>query len=215
MINPKFTRGEYWLLTTVAELAVPICWLDWDEIEEVLNKPGHGMARSLLVNTMEKLFFDGLIVAQRFEHWEENFVLTSEQIETALDERQNIKEHYYRLTAKGGEYWESFASPNWNYYINAGFELPEDNAIWHGELICTTKEHLEKYFQSLRTYNYEVDEGTIQRDEIKPWGATYWKKLPIGHRIRFQCKDKENEIDFKVPDPINQAWYDNLWCYWR
>lgn len=215
MINPKLTRGEYWLLTTVAELAVPICWLDWVGIEEALNKPGHGMPRSLLVNTMEKLFSDGLIIAQRFDQWDECLVLTPEQIEAALDERQNKKEHYYRLTVKGGEYWEAFASPNWDYYINGGYELPEDNAIWHGELICATKKHLETYFLSLSTHDYEVNEESIQRDILKPWDATYWKILPIGHRIRFKCKDKENKIDFKAPDPINQGWYDSLWCYWR
>jgi hypothetical protein len=215
MINPDFTRGEYWLLTTVAELAVPICWLDWEDIEEVLNKPGHGMDRQLLVNTLEKLFSDGLIVAHRFDHWDDCFVLSSKNIEIALDERQNNKEHFYRLTAKGGDYWEAFASPNWNFYISAGYELPEDNDIWHGELICTTKEHLEKYFQSLCAHDYEVDVKSIQLDVLEPWAATYWKELPIGHRIRFKCKDMETKIDPNTPEQINQEWYDSLWCNWR
>jgi hypothetical protein len=215
MINPKFTRGEYWLLTTVAELAVPICWLDWDDIEEVLNKPGHGMDRPLLINTMETLFSGGLIIAHRFDHWDDCLVLSYEQIDTVLDERQNKKEHYYRLTEKGGKYWETFASPNWNYYIDAGYELPDDNAIWHGELICKTKEHLEKYFLSLRSHNYEVYAESIRRDVLRPWEATYWKKLQTGHRIRFKCKDKENEKDFNTPGTINQEWYDRLWCHWR
>ena len=184
-------------------------------LKRLLNKPSHRMDRSLLVNTMEKLFSDGLIIAHRFDHWNDCLVFSSEQIEAALDERQNKKEHYYRLTSKGGKCWEAFASPNWDYYISAGYELPEDNAIWHGELICTTKEHLEKYFQSLCTHDYEIESDSIKRDVLKPWGATYWKKLSIGHRIRFKCKDKENIKDFNTPDQIDQGWYDSLWCYWR
>jgi hypothetical protein len=164
---------------------------------------------------MEKLFSDGLIIASRFDHWDDCFVFPSEQIETALNERQNKKAHYYRLTSKGGECWEAFASPNWDYYVSAGYELPEDNAIWHGELICTNKGHLEEYFRSLRTHDYEVVAASIKRDVLKPWDATYWKKLPIGNRIRFKCKDKENIKDINTPDPINHEWYDSLWCYWR
>ncbi len=215
MINPRFTRGEYWLLETVAELAVPICWLGWEGMEEALNKPGHGMERPLLVYTMQKLFSDGLIVAHRFNRWDDCFDLTSEQIETALDERQNKKEHYYRLTAKGGKYWEAFASPNWNLYINDSYKLLEDNDIWLGELVCMTNEHLEKYFRSLRYHHYDVDDNSIQWDVIKTWKATYWKELPKGHRIRFRCKNKEKNIDPYVPDPTDQLWYDKLWYHWQ
>jgi hypothetical protein len=41
--NPSFTRGEYWLLETVVEHAVPIGWLDWEDLEIALNKQGHGI----------------------------------------------------------------------------------------------------------------------------------------------------------------------------
>jgi hypothetical protein len=54
MINPSFTRGEYWLLETCVEAAIPICWLDWSELEEALNKATHGMNKTLLVETMSK-----------------------------------------------------------------------------------------------------------------------------------------------------------------
>lgn len=215
MINPSFTRGEYWLLETAAEFGIPICWLDWEEMEEALNKQGHGMKRPHLIRTMEKLFYEGLIIANRFGKMDDCFVLSSEQIESALDERQNKKEHYYRLTAKGGEYWEAFASPNCSKFISVGYELPDDTDIWVGELVCMTKEHLEKYFRSLRYYDYAVDEKSIQWDVLRPWKATYWKELPLGHRVQFKCKDKENKTNANTPDPIDQLWYDRLWCEWR
>lgn len=215
MINPSFTRGEYWLLETVAEVALPICWLDWAEMEEALNKTGHGMVRPLLVDTMHKLFSEGLIAAH-LDDLNDCLVLSSEQIEAALDESQNCKGyHYYGLTKKGGEYWEAFASPNWKYYIDCGFELPEDDNeyMWAGEIICMTKEHLEGYFESLIHYQYNVNAETVQWDFLEPWKATYWKELPIGHRVKFRCKDKEGIFDQLYPN--EQLWYDKLWCHWK
>ncbi|MCK5217921.1 hypothetical protein KAR10_00255 [bacterium] len=215
MINPSFTRGEYWLLEAVSELALPICRLNWENIEEALNKTGHNMSRPLLVETMQKLFSEGLIVARRFDHWNDCFVFTAEQIETALDERQDKKEHYYCLTTKGGEHWEAFAFPEWNYYIDVGYELSEDDDLWIGELICSNKDHLKTYFHSLSYYKYDVVGKSIQWDILEPWKATYWKELPIGHRIRFHCRKKEHNSDPHVPSQIDQLWYDKLWYQWR
>jgi hypothetical protein len=221
MIIPSFTRGEYWLLETVVEVATPITWLDSEHIEELLNKKGHGMSRSLLVNTMHKLFLEGLIIAHRGDDWNERYILGPEQIDAALGERHALNEiqkrQYYGLTEKGGEYWEAFASPNWNHYIDCGFELPEDDNenIWAGEIICMTKTYLENYFESLNYYQYDIETNTVQWDFLEPWKATYWKELPTGHRVRFRCKDKENRFDPSVPRQIDQTWYDKLWYQWQ
>jgi hypothetical protein len=220
MINPRFTRGEYWLLETVAEAATPICWLDSENLEEVLNKKGHGMSRSLLVDTMHKLFLDGLIIAHRGGEWNDSCIIGPDQIEAALDERYPLEEiqerYYYGLTEKGGEYFEAFASPNWSFYIDCSFEMPEDDKeyIWAGEIICMTKTHLENYFKSLSFYQYDIDTKTVQWDLLEPWKATYWKELPTGHQVRFRCKDKEL-IDPALPRPIDQTWYDKLWYQWQ
>jgi hypothetical protein len=214
MINPSFTRGEYWLLETAVEVPIPICWLDWAEMEEALNKSGHGMSRSLLIETMRKLFKEGLITAHRFGKWNDAFELSPVEIETALNEKQNIKEHFYRLTKKGGIYWEAFARPNWNLYVSAGYEIPEENNIWTGEIACANKGHLEGYFRLLSHHDYDVDENTIQWDVFGPWDATYWKELPLGHRLRFRCHEKEKGQDHPTP-PLSQCWYNNLWYQWR
>ena len=105
MINPGFTRGEYWLLEEVVEAATPISWLASENLEETLNKTGHGMSRMLLVETMLGLFKEGLITAHHSNQWENCFALTSGQIESALDEELDDKvhyerAHYYRLTPK-------------------------------------------------------------------------------------------------------------------
>lgn len=181
------------------------------------------MGRSLLVDTMHKLFAEGLIVAHKFGKSDDCFVLSPKQIEKALDERKDKKEHYYRLTKKGGEYWEAFASPQWDYFIYREYGLPDDSGAWVGELVCMTKDFLEDYFQSLRYHVYEIYENTIKWDVLRPWEATYWKELPIGHRVKFKCKGKKYKYDPDNPGALDLEWYDdhdeewfaNQWYRWR
>lgn len=173
------------------------------------------MEHDLLVNTLHGLFSEGLIFAHRFGRPEECIELSPEQIENALNEKRNMKEHYYGLTERGGAHWEAFSSPDWENYIDASYGLQDEADIWSGELICMTKKHLEAYFRSLRYYNYDVDENSIRWDIMKPWKATYWKQLPSGHRVRFGYREKESKEDSTIPDPIDQLWYDLLWCEWR
>lgn len=213
MINPRLTRCEYWLLETVAELAIPIRWLDHKDLEIALNKPGHGMDRALLIETMQKLFSEGLITTNRLDDIEDDFVFTKGQLESALSEKLQKDQHYYCLTKKGGQYWEAFASPDWNYYIDSGFQPIENDEYWLGELICSKKDHLENYFNSLCYYQYDVDKNSIQRDTLEPWEATYWKELPMGYRIRFRCLQKE--INYDSREPIETSWYDHKWYRWR
>ena len=53
-MEPRFTRGEYWLLETVVEQEWEICALIWSELEIVLNKKGHGLTRASLVETFHE-----------------------------------------------------------------------------------------------------------------------------------------------------------------
>jgi hypothetical protein len=212
MINPSFTRGEYWLLETVAEFGIPICWLVYEDIEEALNKQGHGMERPLLVDTMQWLFSEGLIVAHKFGQPNDCFNLTTEQIDSALNEKRNMKEHYYCLTTKGSELWEAFASPRWDNYITECYE-PINDTKEKCILMCSQKGRLESQLNSLRYYEYEIEDDSIMWDIEEPWQATYWKQLAIGHRVSFVFKYKDK--DYSLPNPLNRCWYDKLWCRWR
>jgi len=214
MINPSLTRGEYWLLEAVAELPIPVSWLDHVDMEEILNKTGHGMDRFLLVQTMQKLFTEGLIVAARGNR-NEKLVFSFEHIEAALNETRNGKEHYYRLTSKGGRYWEAFARPDWDLYICCWFKPSGCDDVWAGEIICANRKHLEGYFKSLNYHEYNVDPDSIRWDLLEPWEATYWKRLPLGHRIRFLGREKDLDGNSSFPTPIDQLWYDSLWYRWR
>ncbi len=214
MINPSLTRGEYWLLETVAELCIPIWLLNSEGLELDLNKPSHGLTENLLITTLEKLFKEGLITAHRFDHEEEDLVFSAEQIQAAFTDRQPDKLYFYGLTPKGGQIWEAFARPNWNYHIDGGYQPDDDNFdIWFGEIICVQKDHLNNYFNSIVINQYDVDKKTIQWDIMEPWQATYWKKLPTGYRIRFYGREKKNTN--QPPSLRGQTWYDNRWYRWR
>ena len=144
-MEPRFTRGEYWLLETVVEHELEICALIDNDLELRLNKTDHGLARTSLVETLYRLLSSGLIYAKNEEM---GFISTAEQIELALDEPKRgvgvplngRKVTYYGLTQEGGAQWEAFAAPDWRKYIAASFQLADDGESEMWEL---------KYFHQL------------------------------------------------------------------
>ena len=106
-MEPRFTRGEYWLLETVVTYEWNICDLLGSDLELHVNKKGHGLTRASLVETFHRLLSSGLIYAKNEAT---GFISTPEQIERALDEIEsrrvdpvNEKEFtYYGLTQEGG-----------------------------------------------------------------------------------------------------------------
>ena len=109
-MEPRFTRGEYWLLETVVEHELEICALIDNDLALRLNKKGHGLTRNALVETFYRLLSSGLIYAKNEAT---GFILTLEQIELALDEPKRWvgipvderKVTYYGLTQEGGAQW--------------------------------------------------------------------------------------------------------------
>ncbi|MDE0683126.1 MAG: hypothetical protein OXI63_09450 [Candidatus Poribacteria bacterium] len=225
-MEPRFTRGEYWLLETVVENEWDIPVLIDSDLELHLNKKGHGLTREALVETLHRLLSSGLIYAEtRFMFSEEvlDFISTAEQIELALDESKawnGVPENerkitYYGLTQEGGAQWEAFAAPDWQRYIIAGFGFLDDteDIIW--EMICADKDWLEKYFESQRYYEPEtIVLESVARDYIAPWQATYWKQLDGAHRIRFRDPD-ESKQETSPPSFPDMGYFNRLWCAWR
>jgi len=222
-MEPRFTRGEYWLLETVVEHELKICDLVDNDLELHLNKKGHGLTRTSLVETFYRLLSSGLIYAKNEAT---GFILTPEQIELALDEPKRWvgvpvderKVTYYGLTQEGGAQWEAFAAPDWQRYIDASFGCLEDHEDSMGEMICADKDWLEKYFESRCFYNPEdVILESVVRDYIVPWDATYWKQLEGAHRIRFREPDESEKVNLRVPVPSlpSMGYFNRLWCAWR
>ena len=144
-MEPRFTRSEYWLLETVVEHELEIFALVDDDLELHLNKKGHELTRTSLVETLYRLLSSGLIYAKNEEI---GFISTAEQIELTLDEPKRWigipvderKVTYYGLTQEGGAQWEAFAAPDWQKYITASFQLADDGEYEMWELICGNKD---------------------------------------------------------------------------
>ena len=223
-MEPRFTRGEYWLLDTVVEFRFPVSSLMASNLEEILNKKGHGLTRDALIETLDRLITWGLISA---ENKADPPISTPQDIERALNEprwridspvdRRTITR--YGLTQEGCTQWEAFAAPDWQKYIYTSFHLPDDpddsDPIIR-EAICADKAWLERHFKSKCFYHARhVSLATVEWDYIAPWDVTYWKQLQGAHRVRFQEPDEteaQNAKRYPLPKP---EWYRSLWCAWR
>jgi hypothetical protein len=218
MNNPSFTRGEYWILGAVAEHPIAIFWLLHENIEEALNRRKHGMSKKMLLLTMKKLISEGFIEIFQQDSVIIGNELAIENMEEYLskDKQKKSKSYYYKLTQKGGKYWESFAFPNWEFYMtNMLSYFRDESDVGFFELISANKKYLEFYYRSLSYHEYNVIESSIQESTIKPWQATYWKELPIGYKMTFDCYCKENFTDIGVPEKNNMLFYKQIWCNWR
>ena len=215
-MQPRFTRGEYWLLESVVSWKLPIWRLDRASLDEVLNKEAHGMSRELLVETLTKLFAAGLVDATTAEA--QHLSLTAAQVEMALDETDLVDCTTYALTSKGGAQWEAFASPHWEHYVKGWFECPneDDPELERAEYVCQNRSTVERHFKSLEHYDFDVVQGSVQWDVLEPWQATYWKELPVGHRLRFDGRRRPESDGEWPPRPVylNDI-YDHLWYPWR
>ena len=228
-MEPRFTRGEYWLLETVIEHEWDICGLMESDLELHLNKKGHGLTRTALVETLHRLLSSGLIYAEsrvNFSDEATDVISTKEQIELAFDERKSWsgvplyerKVTYYGLTQEGGAQWEAFAAPDWQKYIDAGCHFSDGYEYGMWELMCADKVWLERYFESKCFYDpHEVTLESVERDYIAPWQATYWKQLEGAHRIRFRGPDESERENFE-PSPYafpDVGYFGRVWCAWR
>ena len=222
-MEPRFTRGEYWILETAVEGRFPVADLMDSDIEVTLNKKGHGLTRTALLETLHRLISWGLISVKNEV---DGVISTHQQIEHALNEPirriprvGERKRTYYRLTPEGGGQWEAFAAPDWQKYIYTSLHLPDDPD--HSdqvirEAMCADKAMLERYFKSKCFYDARhVSLATVEWDYIAPWDVTYWKQLEGAHRVRFHSPDQtevQNAKRYPLPKP---EWYLNLWCAWR
>ena len=220
-MEPRFTRGEYWLLEIAVEHEWHISELIDSELELHLNKKGHGLTRASLLNSLYRLLSSGLIYAKNEV---DGFISTYEQIECALNEPPGEiapagEEKYtsYGLTQEGGAQWEAFAAPDWEKYVESSVFSDADeseNEIW--EVMCADKEWLEKYFDSMCFHQQlEVSVESVAWDYAAPWEVTYWKQLEGAHILRFQAQDKSEAEDYERSPPPSPEWYRSVWCVWR
>jgi len=225
-MTPSFTRAEYWLLEAAVRECLPIAGLSDGDAAGQVNKADHGVTREVLVRSLDRLFTDGLIIGEEWRSpWSKHrrkIRLGRLEIERELS-RQSFSEDgivdgygpkavYYWLTPKGGAAWEAFAHPDWDIFLDgfAGYEMAEHGPE-HGDATCPSKLRLELYLAGVRWLGYEIDRNAIVWRIIRPWKATYWKKLPMAHRVRFPII-RRTEMDWaQMPHDYREL---NRWYCW-
>jgi len=185
--SPRLTRGEYWLLEIMAELIIPAGFLSRDDLGMIVNKPLHGLSQDELLATILELSRQGL-VSYTINHDETEYEFSStDQIRNALAEesRRGQGKTYLRLTSEGGRVWEAFAAPRWDEYIADSWLFDESLGLEIGQLICTNRGRLQRFFKSKYPSLSQIDPSHVWWDTLEPWQATYWRTLPTAHRVRF------------------------------
>ena len=201
----KLSRGEYWILESLISIKYPVCDYSSPDHEAIFNRPTHGLDHAELLDTLDAMVRSGWISAHWWDMLPDHdpetapFAPTRKEIEAALvaprlDSLRHPSERpplmYAELTALGGSVWESFACPTWDAFmdVDLGMNGP-------GEFVAVQKWRLEKYLLHAHYLGTLIRLDTLQWDVISPWQATYWKTLPVGHRVRF-----ENQQDHSIPN---------------
>lgn len=212
-----FTRAEYWILELVVEGSWPLTYLASRNIDEMFNRPGHGLDRPALIDCLEGLFVAGLIEGGVSPGDLPASPLSRDRIIAALDEagpREERPYTYYQLTAKGASQWEAFAKPNWRHFVLDDSDCEAKG----GQLTCMDRKWLGVYLARSSIAEGPIDQNSVKYQEIGPWEATYWKVLRQGWRVEF-CRAEEEtgynsyadliarELLFRGFCEIRDGWY--------
>jgi hypothetical protein len=217
-MNPRFTRGEYWLLETVVEGSRPLCFLPEPGVSQALNKPSHGMHSVMLMDTLEGLFDLGLIHFARYGNEGTGPMagcLGRKEMETAFEERLGSPfQTHYALTAEGGRQWEAFAAPRWDRYVECSTRYDRSGSREMGVLISPDRARLERLLNGAHHMGQAVNSKHVHWRVLRPWQATYWKQLPEAHLVCYRFE----EFKFNFGD--NPHWfmkfYENRgWYRWQ
>jgi hypothetical protein len=224
-MEPRFSRGEYWLLETVVQDGRQFLYLPEPGVGRALNKPGHGLDRRALVDTFQRLFQTGLIGAATLRSggccgpFERS--LSRPEIETALEETRDDQEAlgpaydetYFGLTAAGGRQWEAFAAPDWGRYIQR-YERRSRFGRWTiGVLVSPDPTQVDHLLEGARFMGHAVDQNHVHRRSIRPWQATYWKQLPHGYLASYRFDEVESNWE-DAPYRFMRLCENRRWCRW-
>lgn len=208
-MNPRLTRGEFWLLNAVVEYCVPISWLKrgspggkWNLLSD------HDLEREALVQTLVRMAEHGWITGHRSlspvpgQKYEDArpLPMSREHIERALDEPDRYGERgwwraYLELTPAGGAVWEAFASPRWERYLDECAELPEGyDEETHRSICGVSRQRIERFMRLREKHGEFIHWGSCQWDILSPWQATHWKTLPVGYRVTYLCDGERDDL---------------------
>ena len=205
--------NEFWLLDSVLEMRHPLSMLTSEQVESWFGRPAHGMTRDELLGLLGELFARGDLCASTDERGD--FVPAEAELAAALDGGADAD---YGLTEAGGARWEALARPDWNRFMDEVYGDDSAGAItgralggqYAGEITCADRVHLDQYLQGVVYNGFLPHPETVQVETLTPWQALYWKVLPVGERVTFQCLRVKPVAEEEVP-----AWFREMKIWYK
>jgi hypothetical protein len=199
-------EAEFWLLDVVVTGRIQLDWLLWEDLEEALNRPGHGLDPDALLDTVDRLLRGGFIDAEGLRRTGDRADLGRSphrsDIEAAL--HGVMPGIYYGMTSRGGARWEAVAKPDWSRFLDESAGTDPDEVEVCGLDRDRVATHLRRHTL------FAVVPGDERWDTLIPWRATYWKTFPRGYRVTTAWPE---ETPARKPDRDSYErwirWYDN------
>jgi hypothetical protein len=170
---------------------MPVCWLvNESMLCATLNTDFHGFSRSEVLEILLKLLDEGLIYISDYD--DHTIPIDAAAIERYFDQAANPDDNtaWYGLTLKGGEFWEQASAFDWDTYSEEGYGDPDD---YTGEITTSSKAYTQDILLNLPNINILPE--IVTWSVVSPWQATYWKELPLGHRVTFSYRVNKVEED--------------------
>jgi hypothetical protein len=197
-------QAEFWLLDVLVDRWFALQWLTQPDLEARINRAGHGLSFEALAKTMQRLFKQGDLVAQRLRLQPrcalvgDDFVPTPQQVEAGLRGESPLA---CWLTTRGGRRWEAYACPDWQHYLRCAVPAGQQ-----GEIIGSDRTVVQQHLALLQEHSTgAVVAGSEQWDTLMPWEATYWKVLSVGHRVRFRITRRGQQFAAWDSEPFTTA----------
>lgn len=200
-----FERSKYWLLDLVSTGSFPLRILVHEKLKLIVNKStSHGLNFRELTDCLYLLFQEGMLTAYLWANDSNIAVDITPRQQDIIDALEGKLDIHYDLTSLGGEYWEKFSQPQWNYYISC---LDGDG---NATIAASTRRMLEQY---LLLMPYFVGEKVIPNSEkweiFTPWEVTSWKTLPRGWQVNCKVRGTHEYLG-KIMPPEYQEWLDKI-----
>lgn len=200
-------RAEYWILDSVVDGMRLFGTLHPAVVQEAFNRPGHGLGYDQLLDLLNCLFQSGDLVANRVSllNYEDSRLFVPARAELAgLFTVTGDSDVFYGLTAQGGARWEAVSAPDWNGFSDCWWTEPD----WWGA-VGADRRRVEQYLLSAQV-QARVVPGSEFWEVVRPWQATYWKSLPIAHKVSFRITESEEAMPWAAPAA---GWYKNYMEY--
>lgn len=116
------------------------------------------------------------------------------------------------MSSRGAECWEQIAHPRWQDFVSVhGAFL--DNDVMTRTLGCGNSGRLEEYLANLHLLGIRVAEETIEWRIERPWQATYWKSLAVGHCVSYEYIRDGRNVSPSLPATVAEI-HRNRWYNW-